>query len=75
LSGALLIAQGLSDDNVHFTNSAKMADALFAAKKPFEMAYYPGMGHGIAGKDAREDLFKRLLAFFERELGTARPQR
>ena len=68
LSGALLIAQGLSDDNVHFTNSARMAEALCAARKPFEMAYYPRMSHGIAGKDARADVFTRLLAFFEKEL-------
>jgi dipeptidyl-peptidase 4 len=68
LSGALFMAQGLSDDNVHFTNSARMAEALCAARKPFEMAYYPRMGHGIAGKDARADVFTRLLAFFEIEL-------
>lgn len=68
LSAPFLIAQGLVDDNVHFGNSAQMVDALFAAKKPFEMAYYPRMDHGIRGPDARLDLFTRLEAFFAKNL-------
>jgi dipeptidyl-peptidase-4 len=64
----LLIAQGLVDDNVHFGNSAQMVSALYAAAKPFDMAYYPGMDHGIKGPAERSDLFKRILAFFERHL-------
>ncbi len=68
LHGALLIAQGLVDDNVHFGNSAQMVSALYAAARPFDMAYYPGMDHGIKGPAERTDLFKRILAFFERHL-------
>jgi dipeptidyl-peptidase-4 len=68
LSAPFLIAQGLVDDNVHFGNSVQMVDALFAAKKPFEMAYYPKMDHGIRGPDARLDLFTRIEEFFEKNL-------
>ena len=68
LHGALLIAQGLVDDNVHFGNSAQMVSALYAAAKPFDMAYYPGMDHSIRGPAERTDLFKRILAFFSRHL-------
>lgn len=68
LTGPLFIAQGLVDDNVHFGNSVQMVDALFKAKKPFEMAYYPRMDHGIRGPDARVDLFTRILDFFRRTL-------
>jgi dipeptidyl-peptidase-4 len=68
LCAPFLIAQGLVDDNVHFGNSVQMVDALFAAKKPFEMAYYPKMDHGIRGPDARLDLFTRIEEFFEKNL-------
>ncbi|MGA9751881.1 MAG: S9 family peptidase [Acidobacteriota bacterium] len=64
----LLIAQGLVDDNVHFGNSAQMVSALYAAAKPFDMAYYPGMDHSIRGPAERTDLFKRILAFFRLHL-------
>ena len=62
------LAQGLMDNNVHFENSARMADAFYKAEKPFLMAYYPRMDHGIAGKEARRDLFTRMLEFFTANL-------
>jgi len=69
LTGRLLLAHGLSDDNVHFANSARMVDALLKAGKPFEMAYYPRQNHGIREPSHREDLFRRILDFFEKTLG------
>ncbi|MGC8763714.1 MAG: DPP IV N-terminal domain-containing protein [Acidobacteriota bacterium] len=74
LEGRLLLAHGLSDDNVHFGNSATMADALLKAQKPFEMAYYPRQNHGIRELSHREDLFRRILQFFEEALASPRPQ-
>ncbi len=64
----VFLAHGLSDDNVHFGNSAQMADALLKAGKPFEPAYYPRMDHGVRELPARQDLFARMAAFFDRHL-------
>ncbi|MEW6757976.1 MAG: S9 family peptidase, partial [Acidobacteriota bacterium] len=68
LSGRLLLMHGLSDDNVHFQNSVRMAEALLKEGRPFEMAYYPGQGHGIRERTHRRDLFERMLAYFEEAL-------
>ena len=74
LKGRLFFAHGLMDDNVHFANSAMMADALLKAGKPFDTAYYPRMNHSIHEKPARLDLFARMLDFFQSNLnGGARP--
>ena len=68
LRGPFFLAQGLMDDNVHFSNSARMADAFYKARKPFGMAYYPRMDHGIREKEPRADLFTRMLGFFRENL-------
>ncbi|MGA8765067.1 MAG: alpha/beta fold hydrolase [Candidatus Sulfotelmatobacter sp.] len=68
LHGALLLAHGTSDDNVHFQNSIQMIDALIKADKPFRLMIYPNKTHSIAGKDARIHLFTMIEDHFEREL-------
>lgn len=71
LSAPLFLAHGLMDDNVHFTNSARMTQALTQSRKPIETAFYPKNDHGIRGDGARADLFARLLGFFERHLSAS----
>jgi len=66
----LMIAQGLVDDNVHFQNSVRFVDAAYRSGRRIEMTYYPRMTHGIRGKAARLDLFRRILSFFEKNLRT-----
>jgi len=68
LHGALLLAQGTGDDNVHFQNSVQMVDALIKAGKQFRLMIYPNKTHSIAGKDARMHLFTMITEHFEREL-------
>ncbi|MGO9168829.1 MAG: DPP IV N-terminal domain-containing protein, partial [Candidatus Sulfotelmatobacter sp.] len=68
LHGALLIAHGTGDDNVHFQNSVQMIDALIKAGKQFRLMIYPNKTHGIAGSDARDHLFHMMEDHFEREL-------
>ncbi|MEW5764104.1 MAG: DPP IV N-terminal domain-containing protein [Acidobacteriota bacterium] len=74
LSGRLLMMHGLSDDNVHFQNSVRMAEALLKEGRPFETAYYPGQNHGIRERTHRRDLFERMLAFFEEALAPVPPR-
>jgi dipeptidyl-peptidase 4 len=68
LHGALLIAHGTGDDNVHFQNSVQMIDALIKAGKQFRLMIYPNKTHSIAGSDARTHLFHMIEDHFEREL-------
>lgn len=69
LEGALLLAHGVSDDNVHIQNIYKMVDALIEAEKDYELYVYPQRGHGIGGDERRYHLFSRILEFFETHLG------
>jgi dipeptidyl-peptidase 4 len=68
LHGALMLAHGTGDDNVHFQNSVQMIDALIKAGKQFRLMIYPNKTHSISGSDAREQLFHMIEDHFEREL-------
>jgi len=68
LHGALMLAHGTGDDNVHFQNSIQMIDALIKAGKQFQLMIYPNKTHSISGKDARVHLFEMIEAHFDREL-------
>ncbi|HYH55943.1 MAG TPA: prolyl oligopeptidase family serine peptidase, partial [Anseongella sp.] len=47
LKGKYLLIHGTADDNVHFQNSAEMAEALVRAGKQFQSFYYPNEHHGV----------------------------
>ncbi|MEZ4895610.1 MAG: S9 family peptidase [Saprospiraceae bacterium] len=63
LKGAYLLVHGLADDNVHFQNTAEMANALIAANKQFETYFYPNRNHGIYGNNARTHLYTKMTNF------------
>ncbi len=68
LEGSLLLAHGVSDDNVHIQNIYHLVNALLEAEKDYELYLYPERDHGIGGDDRRYHLFSRILDFFERKL-------
>jgi dipeptidyl-peptidase 4 len=68
LHGALFLAHGTGDDNVHFQNSMQMINALIGAGKSFELMIYPNKTHSISGSDARDHLFHMIDEHFQREL-------
>ncbi len=68
LEGKLLIAHGISDDNVHVQNAFNLVEALNAAEKDYELFLYPQKTHGIRGNDVQFHLFSRILEFFQESL-------
>ena len=60
LHGRLLLIHGMIDDNVHLQNSAQLIAALQRADKDFDVMFYPGSRHGIAGGKH----YQRLMADF-----------
>ena len=68
LAGALLLAHGTADDNVHWPNTLAFADALTRAGKSFDLALHAGATHRFYRKDQRVDLYARMVEYFERNL-------
>jgi len=65
LKGRVLIALGTGDDNVHMANTIQFLDPLIRAGIPYDLQLFPRKTHSIAGFDARNELFERILAHFE----------
>ena len=68
LKGNYLLMHGLSDDNVHFQQTAEMANALIEANKQFDTYFYPNRAHSIRGGNARLHLYTKLTNFLNEKL-------
>lgn len=68
LHGALLLAHGAIDDNVHPGNTMRLAYELQKAGKPFELAIYPRSRHGIADPALVAHWRATMLRFVEEHL-------
>ncbi len=64
LRGALLLAHGVMDNNVHFQNSVQFIDALIKADKQFELRIYPRTRHSGSGYH----FYRAMADFLFREL-------
>jgi len=65
LQGSLLIAQGTGDDNVHLANTIQFLEPLINAGIPYDLQLFPRKTHSIAGAEARDELYNRILSHFE----------
>lgn len=72
MRGALQLIHGMADDNVFFTNSTKLMQALQQANRPFELMTYPGETHFIRNRASRLHADMIALEFFDRHLQPAR---
>ncbi len=68
LKSKLLLIHGMADDNVLFTNSTKMIDALVNRGVQFELMTYPGAKHGISTRVQRRHVQTYIDAFFRKNL-------
>jgi dipeptidyl-peptidase-4 len=68
LERPLLLIHGTTDDNVYFTHSLELSQALFRAGKPFEMLPLAGFTHMVPDPVVKKALSRRVLDFFRRHL-------
>lgn len=61
--GALFLAHGMSDDNVHFQNSAKLVEAMNFYGKQYDFYPYPNRNHNIATLRDRYHLYVKMTKF------------
>lgn len=64
LHGELLVCHGLSDDNVHYQNTADYVESLVQADKDFRQLVYTGRNHSVYGGNTRNHLFRQCINHF-----------
>ena len=68
--GHLLIAHGMYDTNVHFSDVVRLAQRLIElGKENWEMAVYPVENHGFVEPSSWTDEYRRIYELFERVIG------
>jgi dipeptidyl aminopeptidase/acylaminoacyl peptidase len=69
LEDPLLIAHGMVDTNVHFSDVVRLAQRLIElGKTGWEMAVYPVESHGFREPTSWTDEYRRILALFDEHL-------
>jgi dipeptidyl-peptidase 4 len=63
-----LLLHGMSDDNVVFENSSMLADRLQQADRPFDMMFYVGQTHRIAGEGRQANVQKTIERFLDEKV-------
>ena len=69
LKAPLLLMHGMADDNVLFTNSTQIMDALQRLHKDFELMTYPGAKHSMQEPHVAIHRFNQIIRFFHNHLG------
>ena len=72
LKSPLLLVHGMADDNVLFTNSTRLIDALVNRNIKFDLMTYPGAKHGISGRAGQRHVYGTIEAFFKKNLAQPR---
>lgn len=68
LRSPLLLIHGMADDNVLFTNSTRLMDAMQKKGIQFDLMTYPGGKHGLSGPASQKHVFRAIANFFDRHL-------
>jgi dipeptidyl aminopeptidase/acylaminoacyl peptidase len=69
LQDPLLIAHGMVDTNVHFSDVVRLSQRLIElGKTDWEMAVYPVEDHGFVQPTSWTDEYRRILELFDRHL-------
>lgn len=68
LTSPLLLIHGMADDNVLFTNTTRMIDALVNRGVHFDLMTYPGAKHGISSRAGQRHVYATIAGFFKKNL-------
>jgi dipeptidyl-peptidase-4 len=68
LERPLLLIHGTTDDNVYFTHTLELSQALFRAGRPFELLPLAGFTHLVPDPVVKKALSRRVLDFFRKNL-------
>jgi dipeptidyl-peptidase 4 len=74
LKSPLLLVHGMADDNVLFTNSTRLIDALVNRNVKFDLMTYPGAKHGISSRAGQRHVYGLIESFFKKNLGGTQPK-
>jgi dipeptidyl aminopeptidase/acylaminoacyl peptidase len=67
----VMLVAGKEDDTAPPKHTELMRDALIALHKPVEWKIYDAEGHGFYLMKNQVDFYTRLLAFLDKNIGTA----
>jgi dipeptidyl-peptidase-4 len=68
LKSPLLLAHGMADDNVLFTNSTRLMSELQSRGVQFDLMTYPGAKHGLSTPQMKVHVYTAIRRFFDRHL-------
>lgn len=71
LKADLMLVAGEKDERVNIEHYRRMAAALDRSGKKFESMVKPNEGHGFAEVENRVELYTKMLAFLQRNIGGA----
>ncbi|CAM9816876.1 unnamed protein product, partial [Ectocarpus sp. 8 AP-2014] len=64
LEGKLMLVHGLMDENVHFRHTARLINALIAARKPYDLLIFPDERHSPRKLQDRVYMEQRISDYF-----------
>ena len=64
MTGKLMLAHGLIDENVHFRHTAKLINKLIELNKDYSLILFPNGRHSLRKKEDRTYLEHKILEFF-----------
>lgn len=70
----LLLIHGTADDNVYFTHSLQLSEALNRAGRRFDFLPLPGFTHMVRTPWMVERLYKRMVSYLLQHLNSSRPK-
>lgn len=68
LTSPLLLAHGMADDNVLFTNSTRLMSELQKRELQFRLMTYPGAKHGLSTPQMKVHVYTAIRRFFDEKL-------
>jgi dipeptidyl-peptidase-4 len=68
LRGKLMLVHGLIDENVHFRHTARLINALIAARKDYRLLLFPDERHGPRRLEDRVYMEEQIFRFVDENL-------